>query len=275
VQLDDFLSTIIVILVTVIHVIVIHLKVVISPNHFFMNSVALISNTRKMDWFCNHIDMCSNDSSFSLHLLVSSLENCSGFRARLKPRRQLGVSLSRRCIDNMASVFSFFFPRLRQTARFFLAWRVCARQTAREAACFILPPAAMVLNANFGPAGRRALTVESFTGYGRTGDRICVRIARDAQMDGQTKWFAVAWTHSRKWTALQLRDVPESHVMTITFNNERSHLPPALAAKRYDFSNYFYTFLIWCYGLFECIKVHDISYVQGRVLNFNQSTRLS
>lgn len=62
--------------------------------------------------------------------------------------------------------------------------------------------------------------------------------------------------------------------MTIALNNEHSHLSPALRYRRYDPLNYFYASLplsfslLIGYGLFECIKIRDISHVQGRVFQF-------
>lgn len=84
-----------------------------------------------------------------------------------------------------------FLTSLPNRARFFLAWRVYARQAARGAAFFILTPAAMVLNANFGLAERRrdrwrTLTIGRFY-RARTARRVDVlRKNSRRRTDGQS-----------------------------------------------------------------------------------------
>jgi hypothetical protein len=111
-----------------------------------------------------------------------------------KLQKLLGyVSLSSRgrCIDAAASPSRFPFSHVSAEARdsFWLGASALVK-VSRGASFFILAPAAMVLNANFGPAGRRrALTAlrvrtQRVRLFG-TSVGICVRIAISAQTEAQ------------------------------------------------------------------------------------------
>lgn len=260
----------------------------VSWSRFFMNPVALISSTRKVAWFCNDIGTRSNDTSLPLHPpLAFSPVNCIGLRACLKPRRQSGGAaflypVGASTAHGFGLFLLFFFPTNSPSnrARFFFSLaRLRSSAPSNRARSHLFRFSARSYGFKCKFRARHTASVDrrefrwartSRRGRGRgRGDRICVRIARNAQTDGQTKWFAVAWTHSCKCTALQLRDETrrdetwsENHVMTITFNNERSHLPRLPQSD--TVSPIIFIRFSFGYGLFECIKVHDISYVQGR-----------
>lgn len=93
----------------------------------------------------------------------------------------------------------FFFSRCR-IARFFFAWRVCARQATWEVAFFFLAPASYGFKCKFRVCWTRSASVDH--------PRILPGSdLRKNSADGQIEWFA--WLHgfapvNESW--LQLRD---------------------------------------------------------------------